>query len=115
MVLSRTWLFLFKNFIVFDNFIALNTTNLDGFKNKPLDDSKIFYVGIFATFNDGSATFITRNTTKGFQKQGGIQAYIDLLKQHKEYEPKHETYKYIEGFSYNDDTFIIPELQQKTL
>lgn len=104
-----------KDFIVFDNWIALNTSNLDGFKGKTLDDSKIFNVGIFATFNDGSATFVRRNTTKGFQKQGGIQAYINLLKQHKEYEPKHDNYKYIECFSHDDDTFIIPELQQKTV
>lgn len=105
--------FYLKDFIVFDNWIALNTTNLDGFKHKTLDKSKVFKVGVFATFNDGSATFVKRQTLKEFEKKGGIQAYMALLKQHKEYEPKYDTYKYIEGYSYNEDTFIIPELQQK--
>lgn len=105
--------FYLKDFIVFDNWLALNMTNLDGFKHKTLEECKVFKVGVFATFNDGSATFVKRQTTKEFEKKGGIQAYIDLLKQHKEYEPKHETYKYIECFSHDDDTFIIPELQQK--
>ena len=105
--------FYLKDFIVFDNWLALNTTNLDGFKYKTLDDSKIFNVGIYATFNDGSATFVKRNTTKEFQKKGGIQLYIDLLKQHKEYEPKYDDYKFIEYYRHNDDTFIIPSLQQK--
>lgn len=105
--------FYLKDFIVFDNWLALNITNLEGFKHKTLEESKIFKVGVFATFNDGSATFVKRQTPKDFEKKGGIQAYIDLLKQHKEYEPKYETYKYIEGYSYNGDTFIIPELQEK--
>lgn len=105
--------FYLKDFIVLDNWLALNTTNLDGFKHKLLEESKIFKVGIFATFNDGSATFIKRQTPKEFEKKGGIQAYIDLLKQHKAYEPKYDTYKYIESYNQNDDTFIIPELQQK--
>ena len=106
--------FYLKDFIVFDNWLALNITNLEGFKHKTLDDSKIFKIGIFATFNDGSATFVKRQTTKEFEKKGGIQAYIDLLKQHKEYEPKYDTYKYIEGYSHNDDTFVIPELLPPT-
>lgn len=105
--------FYLKDFIVFDNWRALNTTNLEGFKHKTLDDSKVFKVGVFATFNDGSATFVKRQTPKKFQKKGGIQVYIDLLKQYKEYEPKYDTYKSIEGYSQNDDTYIISELQQK--
>ena len=105
--------FYLKDFIVFDNWLALNTTNLEGFKHKTLDDSKLFKVAVFATFNDGSATFVKRQTPKEFQKKGGIQAYIDLLKQYKEYEPKYDTYKNIEGYSQNDDTYIIPELQKK--
>lgn len=103
-----------NNFIVFDNDIALNITNLEGFKHKILEDNKLFNIGIFATFNDGSATFVTRNTKKEFQKKGGIQSYIDLLKQHKEYEPKYNTYKYIEGFNAGDNTFVIPELLSPT-
>lgn len=106
--------FYLKDFIVICNFLALNVKYLDGFKSKPLDECKIFNVGIFATFNDGSATFVKRNTAKEFKRNGGIQSYIDLLKQHKEYDPKHDTYEIIECYSHNDDTFIIPELQQKT-
>ena len=100
-----------KNFIVFDNWLALNITNLEGFKHTTLEESKIFKVGVYATFNDGSATFIKRQTTKEFEKKGGIQAYIDLLKQHKEYDPKYDTYRNIEAYySHNDDTIVIPEL-----
>lgn len=106
--------FYLKNFIVFNNWIALNITNLEGFKHKTLEESKIFKVGVFATFNDGSATFVKRQTAKEFEKKGGIQAYINLLKQHKEFEPKYDTYKYIEAHSYNDDTFVIPELLSET-
>ena len=50
------YLFL-KKYIILHNWLALNTTNLDGFKFKRLDNFKGF-VGIFATFNDGSATFV---------------------------------------------------------
>ena len=100
-----------KNFIVFDNWLAWNITNLEGFKHTTLEESKIFKVGVYATFNDGSATFIKRQTTKEFEKKGGIQAYIDLLKQHKEYDPKYDTYRNIEGYyNHNDDTIVIPEL-----
>ena len=106
--------FYLKDFIVFDNWLALNITNLEGFKHKTLEESKIFEVVVFATFNDGSATFVKRQTTKEFEKKGGIQAYIDLLKQHKEYEPKYDTYKYIESYSHNDDTVVIPELLPPT-
>lgn len=102
-----------KDFIIFDNWLALNITNLDGFKHKILDGRKTYNVAIFATFNDGSSTFIKRQTKKEFSKKGGIQPYINLLKQHKEYEPKYDNYKYIESYSYNDDTFIIPELQEQ--
>ena len=105
--------FYLKDYIVFDNYLALNATNLDGFKRQTLDGRKLFNVGVFATFNDGSATFVKRQTAKEFEKKGGIQAYIDLLKQHKEYEPKYDTYKCIEAYSHNDDTFIIPELQER--
>lgn len=107
--------FYLKDFIVINqNNLALNTTNLDGFKPKILDESKIFNVGVFATFNDGSATFVIRERAKKFEKQGGIQPYIDLLKQYKEYEPKHDTYKFIESYGAADDIFVIPELQEKT-
>lgn len=103
--------FYLNNFIVLNsNTFALNTTNLDGFKAKPLVGDK---TGVFATFSDGSATFVWRERPKKFEKKGGIQPYIDLLKKYKEYEPKHDTYKYIEGFDEVDGLFVIPELQTK--
>ena len=105
--------FYLNDFIVFDNWLALNKTNLDGFKHKILEESKIFKVGVFATFNDGSATFVRRQTKKEFEKKGGIQAYNILLKQYKDSETKYDNYKCIEAYSFNEDTFIIPELQEK--
>ena len=106
--------FYLNNFIVLNlNNIALNTTNLDGFKAKSLGEDKILNVGVFATFNDGSATFVRRERAKKFEKKGGIQPYIDLLKKYKEYEPQHDTYKYIESVSEVDGLFVIPELQEK--
>lgn len=104
--------FLLKDFISFHNVLALNTANLDGFKTKILEN-KIYNVGVFATFNDGSATFVICEKAKKFEKQGGIASYIDLLKQHKDYDPQHDTYEIIEYHSVSDDTFIIPELQEK--
>lgn len=101
-----------KNFICFDNMLGLNSTNLDGFKAKDLDGSKVFNIGVFATFDDGSATFVTRERKKRFEKKGGIQSYIDLLKQYKEYSPKHDTYEFIERYSTDDDIFVIPKLQE---
>ncbi len=44
---------------------------------------------------------------KKFEKNGGIQAYIDLLKQHKIYNPTYDAYGVIEWHSANDDSFII--------
>ena len=102
---------LLKNFISFHNIIALNTTNLDGFMAKTIEN-KIYNVGIFATFNDGSATFVTREEAKKFEQQGGIQSYIDLLKQYKEYDPKYDTYQFIKFNRVDGDIFIIPELQK---
>lgn len=103
-----------KNFISFHNELALNTTNLDGFKTTTLK-SKIFNVGIFATFNDGSATLITRERAKKIKKQGGIQPYIDLLKQYKEYGQKYDTYEIIEYYSDSDDTIVIPKLKEQPM
>ncbi len=103
---------LLKDFISFYNKLALNTTNLDGFKTKTLEN-KIYNVGVFATFNDGSATFVIRESEKKFDRKGGIQSYIDLLKQYKEYNPQYDTYEIIEFHSVNNDTFIIPELQNR--
>ena len=106
--------FYLNNFIILNsNNLALNTTNLDDFKTKPLGEDKILNIGVFATFSDGSATFVRRERAKKFEKKGGIQPYIDLLKKYKEYEPKHDTYKYIESVGEVDGLFVIPELQTK--
>lgn len=106
--------FYLKDFIVLNsNNLALNTTNLDGFESKSLGESKILNVGVFATFSDGSSTFVWRERAKKFERQGGIQPYIDLLKKYKEYEPKHDTYKFIESYNEVDGVFVIPEFQEK--
>ena len=107
--------FSLDNFIVLNaNNLALNKTNLDGFKSKIFDEYKIFNTYIFATFNDGSATFVSRERAKKFEKQGGIQPYIELFKKYEEYEPKYDTYHCIEAFNEVDGVFVIPELQEKT-
>lgn len=106
--------FLLKNFISFNSYSAFNIKYLDGFKSIKLDEIKIFRVGIFATFIDGSATFIESKTEKEFNKKGGIQTYIDELKKYKDYNPRYEEYQIIESFGIDDATFIIPELQAKT-
>lgn len=103
--------FFLKDFICFNNILALNSTNLDDFIAEELDERKI--VGIFATFDDGSATFVIRKSKKRFEKQGGLQPYIDLLRQYKEYESNYDTYEIIECYSNDDDTFVIPKLQEK--
>ena len=48
--------------------------------SQSLGEDKILNVGVFATFNDGSSTFVWRERSKNFEKKGGIQPYIDLLK-----------------------------------
>lgn len=103
-----------KDFMVFNSYVAININYLDEFTYRIADDNRTFNVGIFAVFNDGSATFINAEKAKNFEKQGGIKAYIDLLKQYKEYNPRHDSYQIIEHYSDGNDTFIIPELQKKT-
>ena len=108
--------FYLKDFIVLNyNWMALNTTNLEGFKHKVLEDNKK-QVGIFATFNDGSAAFICRENAKKFEKQNGIDAYLDLLKKYKDFEPHYDIYKdieyYIKYYTKDNNTFIISDLQQ---
>lgn len=101
---------LLKDYMVFENWVALNTTMVDGFRHKPLDGAKVFNVGIFATFSDGSATYIKRVTSKEFDKKGGIQSYIDMLQKCKEYDPQHESYYPIENYFDKSNQIIIPEL-----
>ena len=100
--------------ICFDNVMVINTTNLEGFKEKPLEGARVFNVGIFATFSDGTAAFVKRQSQKEFKKRGGIQPYIDLLQKYKEYNPQHGHYKildyYIQGNN-SSDAIVIPEFQ----
>ncbi len=106
--------FILKDFMVSsNNMIALNIANLDGFITKNLGENKFFNVGVFATFSDGSATFLWRESAKEFEKNGGIQPHIDVLKKYKEYEPKHDNYEVIEEYRTSDDTFVIPQFQEK--
>ena len=104
----------FNNFIVMNhNWIALNLTNLEGFKEKILSE-KFYKIAIYALFNDGSATLVTREGEKKFQKQGGINAYLDLLKKYKKINTTHETYQWIDGYvSESETTVIVPELQEE--
>ena len=99
-----------KKFLTFNNYISLNKTNLDGFMFMKLSN-KIFNVGIFATFNDGSATFVIRERAKKFEKNGGIKSYIDLLEESKKNDSNYGTYEIIDFHSVSGNTFIIPELQ----
>lgn len=101
-----------KEYIPFYNWQAYNVSNLDGFKFKKLDDFKILNVGIFATFSDGSAAFVLRKKEKEFQHYNGIQFYLNLLEQYKDYNPHYDTYKIIECYGNGDNTYVIPELQE---
>ncbi len=102
-----------NEFLIFDNWTALNISNLEGFKQQKLDKHRIFNVGLFATFSDGSATFIRRETPKKFAKEGGLDFYIDTLKQYKEFNPQYEEYQIIECFDAGYSTIAIPKLQEK--
>lgn len=106
------YLFL-NNFICFNNILALNKSKLDGFKMKEVHEKKIFPIEVYATFNDGSATFVIRESKKKFEKHGGIEKYIDLIKQYKEYCPKYDTYEIIECHTVDANTSIISTLQEE--
>ena len=101
-----------KDFITFFNWLSLNPINLEGFKYKLMEENKTLNVGIFATFNDGSAVFIRRDKENSFRKNGGIKSYINLLRKYKEYKPQHEHYHIIDTYNNGDDTFTIPELKE---
>ena len=105
--------FYLKNYIGFDNHMALNLDNLDGFSTEHLQ-GKFFNTAIFGTFNDGSAAFIKRMSLRTFNKEGGIKAYNDLLKICKDTDRKHEKY-YLICFSENSNTLVIPELQKNNV
>lgn len=87
--------------------MALNTVNMDGFISKKLDDFRKFNIGIYATFNDGSAAFIERESEKGLKRRGGIESYNNKLKQFKECKLQHDVYYPINDNFGDDNTIII--------
>lgn len=96
---------------VLENWMALNTKNMDGFKAKKLDDNRRYNIGIFAAFNDGSATFCIREKEKKFKKYGGIEPYNNRLKAFKNPNLQYEKYYPIISDNFNnEDTCIISEL-----
>lgn len=99
-----------KQFLIFYNWIAVNITQLEGFRQTPLG-KKNKQVGVYALFADGSATLVGIEKQKRFEKNGGIQKYTDLLTPYQESVLTHDDYKVIEYYDVKDDTFVIPELQ----
>ena len=100
-----------KDFIsVGSNWIALNTKNMDGFKEKKLDDDRRYNIGIFAMFSDGSATFITRESEKSLRKWSGIASYNNRLKPFKNPNLQHEKYYSIGANFDTEDICVISEL-----
>lgn len=102
-----------NDFLVFNNYTAVNITNLDGFMYKKAEGKRLYFNSlIFATFNDGLAAFVTREREKSFKKNGGIKYYLDLLEQYKKSEPQGaDTYEIIERYIKEDnDIIVIPSL-----
>ena len=106
--------FYLEDFIVLDSWLALNTANLDGFRSYKINDSKIYNIGIYALFTDGSATFITRENEKKYNKNGHLDSYYDLLKQYREPNTQRETYYCIDNYISDRNTIVIPELLSPT-
>ncbi len=100
-------------FICIDNMIVLNMYHLENFVAEQLDEKKNPLIGIYAGFDDGSATLATAVKGKNFIKSNGIEAYRNILKELKGYDPKHDTYQVIESIIFDNDTLVIPELQGK--
>ena len=99
-----------KDFIVLDNWLALNPSNLDGFRSYKIDNYKKYNMAIYALFSDGSATFITRESEKKYDKNGHLDSYYNLLKQYKEPNIQQETYYCIDNYINERNTIVIPEL-----
>lgn len=105
--------FYLKNFTILDNYIAFNMDYLEGFKCKFLENNKYFNLGIFAIFNDGTATFIYEDNDRKFQHKGGFGRIAKLLKPPVPFNEKDNMYEIIESYKNGDnDTFIIPSLQK---
>lgn len=105
--------FYLKDFIVSNNYIALNVKNLEGFMSKNSQkNNKI--VNIFATFNDGTSVFLKWKNAKRFEKENGLKNYINLLNQRKGYvSPNFSDYEILDFYIGEEDTFSISSLQNK--
>ena len=105
--------FYLKNFTVLDNYIAFNMDYLEGFKCKFLENNKYFNLGIFATFNDGTATFVAGDNDRKFQHKGGFRRIYRMLEPPVPFNEKDDIYEIIESYkNIDDDKFIIPSLQK---
>lgn len=103
-----------KDFTIYDNLAAFNINFFDGFKSKLLTNNTYNNLGIFATFNDGSATFISEDNDTTFQYKGGIKKYENLLEPRVPINQTHDTYEIIESYGNDEnDTFVIPCLKNK--
>lgn len=102
---------LLKNFISIHNITALNVTNLEGFKEKKLN-ARVYNTGVFAVFNDGSATFAFRDKEKRLHKKGASNSFSEILNQYKDVNLSRDEYCVIEEYPTGDGTFVIPELQK---
>lgn len=105
---------LLRDYINIDNYIALNPTNMDGFRCNELDDAKLFNVGIYATFYDGSATFVQRDIKRHFAKNGGINKFNNLLTPYKDIKMNYDSYYVIDTFFDKDNIAVIPQLLSPT-
>ena len=102
-----------ENFIIFDKLIAFNKSHFEGLKTKPLNNKTYFNLGVFAIFDDGTATHIINDNDKKFEENGGTLGYRKLLdKKDISFSSSRDTYEIIEFYSGDDDTFIIPSLKQ---
>ena len=81
---------------------------MDGFRCNELDDAKLFNVGIYATFYDGSATFVQRDIKRHFAKNGGINKFNNLLTPYKDIKMNYDTYYVIDTFFDKDNIAVIP-------
>lgn len=105
--------FYLKDFMVLNNFIALNVKNMEGFMSKNSQKNNKM-VNIFATFNDGTSVFLKWKNIKRFEKEGGLKKYIDLLNQRKGYvSPNFSDYEILDFYIGEEDTFSISSLQNK--
>lgn len=97
---------------------GFNAQKVEGFGYMNLENYKINNVGVYAKFFDGSATRIIRKTPRNFKKTGGVQPYINILKQYKECEENSvliDPCKIISWDDKDDDTLVIPSLHEKTV